>query len=675
MRSSLAAILAVALLIVGGRALAAVHAPFAQAPAGASVRTLKVHYRTHDGHRASAYILLPAGYTPADNPPLPLVISPHGRGIRAAANIRRFGQLPALGSFAVVSPDGHGRRLELFSWGYPGQIADLARMPAIIARALPWVRIDRRRIYAVGSSMGGQEALLLLGRYPRLLAGAAAFNPVTDLARRYREFPRLRCGASCRRTWKQPLGKALRYLARQEVGGAPGRTPSAYARRSPLTYARAIASSGVPVELWWSRKDRIVTSGAMQAGLLARRLRRLNPRAPVHEVVGSWPHDAEMRSRWGLPYALARLGLLPPLFAQRVRFGSGANSSIPAPAGPHVPAAAPGVRPEMLFVRESPVPSPGTWEIAAIDMSGPPARPLRPLDGPLQAARWSPDGRWLAYQARTSQTLRVASLGGGAGASVSPVGYHTYDAAAAWSPDSRRIAYSGTLGVTVANRDGTARRRVAWFRDEYDPAWSPDGTKIAFTRARWAPGSLAPRHGRLFVARADGRGRAQLLPARPSIPVGPSFSPDGDLIATGSFRGAGVTVVRADGSGGVRKLAGCCAARQVAWSPDGERIAFLNGESELGVFGGVVDVASGRVTILRPPPHIPRLVRGPAWAPDGSRLAFVACAPEPGGTCKLYSVDRDGLVFVRLARVCLACGRAGLVAPGWRRARPTDAVP
>jgi hypothetical protein len=83
-----------------------------------------------------------------DDPPIPLVISPHGRGVKARVNARMWRGLPGAGSFAVVNPQGEGRRLPLYSWGYRGQIADLARMPGIVGRALPWLHVDRRRIYA-----------------------------------------------------------------------------------------------------------------------------------------------------------------------------------------------------------------------------------------------------------------------------------------------------------------------------------------------------------------------------------------------------------------------------------------------------------------------------------------------------------------------------------------------
>src|SRR6266853_1069944 len=154
-------------------------------PAAPLVRVLRISYRAHDGLPRRAYLILPAWYGPEKHPPIPLVISPHGRGVGARANIRRWGDLPARGGFAVINPEGQGRRLTLFSWGDPGEIRDLARMRAIAEHAVPWLRIDRHRVYAFGGSMGGQETLLLLAKHPRLLAGAAAFDSLVDLAHQY----------------------------------------------------------------------------------------------------------------------------------------------------------------------------------------------------------------------------------------------------------------------------------------------------------------------------------------------------------------------------------------------------------------------------------------------------------------------------------------------------------
>jgi poly(3-hydroxybutyrate) depolymerase len=262
------------------------------------VRVIRVPYLANGGYRRVAFVVLPRWYGPKSHPAIPLVISPHGRGVTPRGNDNFWGGLPAFGPFAVVSPQGQGRRLRLFSWGWRGQIDDLARMPGILERDLPWLRIDRKRIYAVGSSMGGQETLLLVALHPRLLAGAAALDSATDMAARYREFPNLQYGSH------------LQALARIEIGGTPETNPGGYAARSPIHYARRIAFSGVPLHIWWSTKDRIVVDQSRESGRLYDEIKALNPHAPVTKYVGTWAHSHEMHALGRLPLALVRLRLI-----------------------------------------------------------------------------------------------------------------------------------------------------------------------------------------------------------------------------------------------------------------------------------------------------------------------------------------------------------------------------
>jgi pimeloyl-ACP methyl ester carboxylesterase len=318
------AVVAVLLVAVPGEAAAASGEPAATESAGRAtagrVRMWTIHYRAHNGARRGATVVLPAWYGRRNNPRIPLVISPHGRGLTGRANAKIWGNLPARGRFAVVSPAGQGRILPRHSWGYSGQIEDLARMPEILRRTLPWLRINRRRIFAVGGSMGGQETLLLLGRHPRLLAGAAVFDAVVDFTLQYRRFRHLRCNALCLRRWVKPLGHGLRELAREEVGGAPKHRPTAYRVRSPMTYARTIATSCVPLQIWWSVADRVVTATERQSRKLFWRIRELNPDAPVTAYVGYWRHTRAMYAQSRLPMALADLGLLDePIAVSRPR--------------------------------------------------------------------------------------------------------------------------------------------------------------------------------------------------------------------------------------------------------------------------------------------------------------------------------------------------------------------
>ena len=253
-----------------------------------------IHYIAHDGVRRTAWLLTPIDLT---NKAVPLVISPHGRGVGADENALLWGDLPGEGDFAVINPAGEGRRLHWYSWGDPGQIADLARMPRIAEAH--GVDVDRRRIYAFGGSMGGQETLLLAALHPHLLAGAAAFDPATDMRRRYYDFAALKSG------------RTLQALAREEFGGTPRQDPRAYADRSPDHYVHQLAFSHVPLQIFWSTRDRVIADQYSEAGALCDEIRRINPYAPLWEFTGEWAHTAEMRSNRRLPRALARFGLLP----------------------------------------------------------------------------------------------------------------------------------------------------------------------------------------------------------------------------------------------------------------------------------------------------------------------------------------------------------------------------
>lgn len=52
------------------------------------VRTITVRYRAWNGDSRRALVVLPRWYEPWLNPPVPLVISPHGRGVQPQNNLR-----------------------------------------------------------------------------------------------------------------------------------------------------------------------------------------------------------------------------------------------------------------------------------------------------------------------------------------------------------------------------------------------------------------------------------------------------------------------------------------------------------------------------------------------------------------------------------------------------------
>jgi hypothetical protein len=146
-----------------------------------------------------------------------------------------------------------------------------------------------------------------------------------NLANRYYQFPHT------------PSGVRAQQLCRIELGGTPRQVPNAYRIRSPITYARRIARSHVPLELWWSINDRVIPNQATQAGGFYRRLMHDDPEAPVLAVAGSWPHAAVASASFRLPYALARIGLMSHFWLTHTLYRWHTRRSSWQPRGSHLP--------------------------------------------------------------------------------------------------------------------------------------------------------------------------------------------------------------------------------------------------------------------------------------------------------------------------------------------------
>lgn len=262
------ALLVSTIVLAGAGGLAA---PGSSAPAGsAATRWVAVHFRGPGGRPDSAIVAIPAWYGPGDDPALPLVLSPHSRGITPWQAARRWGDLPGRFGLIVVNPGLHGRVIPRRSWAWPPDIAEMAALPGIVERRLPYLRYDPNRVYAAGDSMGGQETLMLVARRPDLFAAAVAADPVTNFLRRWYEFP------VSGESWGE------QRAATREVGATPRQAPWLYVRRSPIFFARTFASSGVPIELWWNPHDTVVVKeGSAQTGDFYRTVMQLDPHAPV----------------------------------------------------------------------------------------------------------------------------------------------------------------------------------------------------------------------------------------------------------------------------------------------------------------------------------------------------------------------------------------------------------
>lgn len=139
-------------------------------------------------------------------------------------------------------------------------------------------------------------------------------------------------------------------------------------------------------------------------------------------------------------------------------------------------------------------------------------------------------------------------------------------------------------------------------------------------------------NGRIYAADPAGGAEIDLGPG-----ASPSWSPDGSRLA---FVNGGVGVMNADGS--ARRQLHVGNDRKPVWSPDGTRLAFMS-ETTPG-FGTlvVVDVASAESRAVTPAGA--QLTWPPSWSPDGTQLAFsvgagldVAVVGADGGGQRIVS--------------------------------------
>jgi Tol biopolymer transport system component len=149
----------------------------------------------------------------------------------------------------------------------------------------------------------------------------------------------------------------------------------------------------------------------------------------------------------------------------------------------------------IVFVRSAGRDKTEIW-LANADGTG--TRPLDQDHPYAEHPRWSPDGRWIAYQVQTSTNIysgtrahttfelwlvrpdgsgRRRLVAGGELLENDNPQYKIASGTWSWSPDSRRIAYVRN-GIRIVE---VATRRTHYRGRGQDVAWSPDGRRLATT--------------------------------------------------------------------------------------------------------------------------------------------------------------------------------------------------
>jgi len=231
-------------------------------------------------------------------------------------------------------------------------------------------------------------------------------------------------------------------------------------------------------------------------------------------------------------------------------------------------------------------------------------------------ARWSPDGRYLAFVSDRGEKnqLFVAPLGGGEARQVTKAKYGISNPT--WSPDGKRVAYMARTGEHKETKERSPLEKSAprvirdlrykldgigffderrthiftidietgkenqvtdgdWYDDQ--PAWSPDGKHLAFVSDREQERHQRQWRSDVWVAPANG-GRARKLTRSRGTAVSPAFSPDGRHVAfighehgdEGSAKNIYLMIVPAQG-GEPRSLSAPIDRPAAGWPPTGGR--------------------------------------------------------------------------------------------------------
>ena len=295
----------------------------------------------------------------------------------------------------------------------------------------------------------------------------------------------------------------------------------------------------------------------------------------------------------------------------------------------------------------------GTYDIWTISTDGGPPQQLTRASGREMAPKFSPDGRWIAFEADFGgvgiRDLYIISSDGGEPIRLTE--HPLNDGSPMWSADSRKIYFSTGMffDSSIAEVDIETReiRRVR--SGGGNLSLSPDGGMFVLTR-NTKPNDDDQSNSDIYVA-PMGAGEARLLTPSTfnALDSAPVWSPDGQTIAfisdRNGFNNLGVIDVA---TGATRMLlTEDIEHSEPRWSPDGEWISFTkNLDYQYHIFkipaeGGEALQLTQRGGVNGGSSATGQTRGDHMWHPDGQRIVYYHSDPAMTGDVWIMSDSGD----------------------------------